>query len=99
MVSASTGAPEVGRLGVGVGAGVACGAWLTVASGAGAPGVASLDTTDLVRLPASSAAAVFVVAMLVQVIWNAVVGRKSSSRTVEREVREPENTAECDRKA
>ena len=46
---------------VGIAIGVALGGWLTVASGSGAPGVASLDAThDLVVVPGLSGLVAFV---------------------------------------
>ena len=45
---------------VGVAMGVALGGWLTVASGSGAPGVASLDVThDLLVVPSLSSLVTF----------------------------------------
>jgi len=51
-----------GTWAAGAAIGVALGAWLTVVSGAGAPGVQSLDIAeDLLMLPALTGVAVFLV--------------------------------------
>lgn len=65
---------------IGVGAGVAGGAYLSAVSGAGAPGVQSLDNSDLVNVPLMAAAAVFVVALVLKLVVGAVVTRFRSAK-------------------
>lgn len=53
---------------VGVGLGVAGGAYLTVTSSAAAPGESALGSTELAVLPLASAAAVFVVMFVAKLL-------------------------------
>ena len=66
--------------GVGVAAGVALGAVLTIVSGSGAPGLAGLDvTSDLVLIPLACGAAVF----LVHFAFSVAIGAVKRARTGE----------------
>ncbi len=60
---------------LGVGIGVALGAYLTAVSGSGAPGVESLDLSEILWMPLASAGAVFVALFLVRIVVDAIAGR------------------------
>lgn len=63
---------------LGVALGVALGGWLTVASGSGAPGTASLDVVhDLVVVPILSGLVVFLVLFGVRVVLGLFRGRSA----------------------
>lgn len=55
--------------GVGAALGVALGAYLTAVSGASAPGVTALDSTETVVLPLVAGLAVFAVSFLGRVVY------------------------------
>lgn len=62
---------------VGVAAGVALGAYITVLGAAAAPGDVVLDTTELITLPLASGAATFVVSFVIRAVGALVRGRTS----------------------
>jgi len=67
--------------GIGVACGVALGAWLTVVSGAGAPGVQSLDIAeDLLLLPVLAGVAVFLLHLAGSGVVAWVRGRTAPKR-------------------
>lgn len=62
--------------GLGVGAGVALGAVLTVVSGSGAPGLSGLDfSSDVVVVPLAAGVGVFLVHLAVWMLVDVVRGR------------------------
>ena len=54
---------------LGVALGVALGAYLTAVSGVGAPGISELDSSQLVRLPALTGGAAFVVVFVGRMLF------------------------------
>jgi hypothetical protein len=58
----------------GVALGVALGAWLTVVGAEAAPGDTTLDTTELIVLPAIAAAVVFLGSLVLRIVIAAVRG-------------------------
>ncbi len=69
-----------GAWGVGVALGVGAGAWLTVVSGAGAPGSGALEPgTDLIVLPGIAFVVAWVLAFVLGGIWDRLRGSRSRS--------------------
>lgn len=62
---------------IGVGVGVALGAYLTVLGAAAAPGDVVLDSTELVTLPVIAAAATFVLSLGIRMLALALRRRPS----------------------
>lgn len=69
--------------GLGVGAGVALGAYLTAVGGAGAPGVSSLETSDIAVLPLASAGVAFVFVIVAHLGASLVAGVLRARRSDE----------------